>query len=210
MGKERKNSLASRNVEGIRHRKIDDDFRGEKLKCEHENYELKLAGDNDVVKYKKECVKERKNSLASRNAEGIRHRKIDDDLREDKLKCEHESYELKWAGDNDVVKYKKECEKERKNSLAFRNAEGIRHRKFDDDLRVEKLKCEHESYELKWVGDNDVVKYKKECEKERKNSLAFRNVEGIRHRKIDDDLRVEKLKCEHESYELKLAGDNDV
>merc|ERR1712187_768830 len=80
---------------------------------------------------------------------------------------------------------------ERKNSLAFRNAEGLRHRNVDDERRAEKLKCEHENYELKWSGERDMEDYKNECKKERKNSLAFRNAEGLRHRNVDDERRSE-------------------
>jgi len=43
--------------------------------------------------------------------------------------CEqHDSYELKWAGENDTEEYKKKCEKHRRESFAFRNAEGVRQR----------------------------------------------------------------------------------
>merc|ERR1739848_11695 len=130
--------------------------------------------------YKNECNKERKNSLAFRNAEGFRHRHIDDERRVEKLNCEHENYELKWSGERDMEDYKNECNKERRNSLAFRNAEGFRHRHVDDERRVEKLNCEHDNYELKWSGERDMEDYKNECNKERKNSLAFRNAEGLR------------------------------
>merc|ERR1712037_1026821 len=112
--------------------------------------------------YKRECNKERKNSLILRNAEGLFHRQLEDEKHAEIPKCEHENYELKWAGERDVDDYKRECNKERKNSLILRNAEGLFHRQLEDEKHAEILKCEHENYELKWAGERDVDDYKRE------------------------------------------------
>ena len=47
---------------------------------------------------------------------------------------EHESYDLKWAGDNNAEDYKKKIAKERRKSFDFRNAEG----KCQQDHQAEK------------------------------------------------------------------------
>merc|ERR1711934_886166 len=117
-------------------------------------------GEEDVKNYRKECIKERKNSLEFRNAERLRHCQIDNEIRLEKIKSEHDNYELKWAGEEDVENYKKECIKERKTSLEFRNAERLRHCQIDNERRLEKIKSEHDNYELKWAGEEDVKNYR--------------------------------------------------
>merc|ERR1711881_201384 len=98
----------------------------------------------------------------------------------EKIRSEHVSYELKWAGERDVDDYKNECEKKKRDSLSNRNKKGFRIRQDNDERKAEKIRSEHVSYELKWAGERDVDDYKNECEKKKRDSLSNRNKEGFR------------------------------
>eukprot|EP00568_Trieres_chinensis_P004368 CAMPEP_0183302962 /NCGR_PEP_ID=MMETSP0160_2-20130417/8574_1 /TAXON_ID=2839 ORGANISM="Odontella Sinensis, Strain Grunow 1884" /NCGR_SAMPLE_ID=MMETSP0160_2 /ASSEMBLY_ACC=CAM_ASM_000250 /LENGTH=79 /DNA_ID=CAMNT_0025465805 /DNA_START=3 /DNA_END=239 /DNA_ORIENTATION=+ len=73
---------------------------------------------------------------------------------------------------------------ERRDSYAFRNAEGKIHRDIQAEMDADKLHKEHDSYELKWAGERDADEYKKKMAEERRDSYAFRNAEGKIHRDI--------------------------
>jgi hypothetical protein len=64
---------------------------------------------------------------------------------------------------------------------------------------------EHESYMLKWAGENDAKQYVMEQADLRRQSLAFRNAEGRRHRDIDHDIRVKESNEIARDEELKAA-----
>ena len=118
---------------------------------------------------------------------------------------EHESYELKWAGERDAEDYKKQVAQEEREDLAFRNEEARNH-----DAVMKELVClakeqEHESYMLKWAGENDAKAYLAQEEEFRRQSLAFRNAEGRRHRELGEEERVIQIMRSAENEELNAA-----
>jgi len=206
----RRVSFAFRNAEGKRQRDFQAENEADDLRREHESYELKWAGERDAEAYKKKMAEERRDSLAFRNAEGKQQRDLEAEMDADEQHREHESYELKWAGERDAEAYKKKMAEERRDSLAFRNAEGKQQRDLEAEMDADEQHREHESYELKWAGERDAEAYKKKMAEERRESFAFRNREGARHRAVMEELKALAKEKEHESYILKWAGENDA
>ena len=64
---------------------------------------------------------------------------------------------------------------------------------------------EHQSYMLKWAGENDAKQYLLEQQELRRQSLAFRNAEGRRHREIEEDMKAQQIRENAMNEEL-LAG----
>eukprot|EP00579_Thalassiosira_antarctica_P014085 CAMPEP_0201944928 /NCGR_PEP_ID=MMETSP0903-20130614/53644_1 /ASSEMBLY_ACC=CAM_ASM_000552 /TAXON_ID=420261 /ORGANISM="Thalassiosira antarctica, Strain CCMP982" /LENGTH=864 /DNA_ID=CAMNT_0048487985 /DNA_START=96 /DNA_END=2691 /DNA_ORIENTATION=- len=210
MAQERRDSLAFRNTEGRRIRDFEGQIKSDENHNEHESFELKWSSERDADDYKKQMDKERRDSLASRNAEGKRIRNLEGQMKADEHHNEHESYELKWAGERDADDYKKQMNEERRDSLAFRNAEGGRIRDLESQMKAGAQRDEHGSYELKWAGERDADDYKKQMNKERRDSLASRNAEGKRIRNLEGQMKADEHHNEHESYELKWAGERDA
>ena len=75
----------------------------------------------------KTLAEERRDSFAFRNKEGHRQREDEAIRLAREQQMEHESYELKWAGEKDAEAYKKKLEQERRDSFKFRNEERARH-----------------------------------------------------------------------------------
>ncbi len=206
----RRMSYAFRNGDARRIRQLHADRENERLMEEHESYELKWSGERDAEDYKKKLAEQRRQSLAFRNAEGRKIRHLESKAKHDDLHDEHESYELNWAGERDAEGYKKQLAQEERDDLAFRNAEGRRIR--DEEVELEhKAQCnEHKSYELKWAGERDAKDYAKSLIEEERNDLAFRNAEGNRIRDLEAKMKQEEISNEHDSYELKWAGEKDA
>jgi hypothetical protein len=210
LAKEEREDLAVRNAEGKRIRDLETKMKYEGLSNEHESYELKWAGERDAEDYKSQLAEEEREDFACRNAEGrmIRHKEME---MKHKAQCsEHESFELKWAGERDAEDYKRQLAKVEREDLAFRNAEGRRIRDLETKMKYEGLSNEHESYELKWAGERDAEDYKRQLAQEEREDLAFRNAEGKRIRHKEMEMRHEAQCIEHESYELKWAGERDA
>jgi len=210
MAQERRDSLAFRNADGKRIRDLEGQMKAGEHHDEHESYELKWDGERDAEDYKKQMAQERRDSLAFRNADGKRIRDLEGQMKAGEHHDEHESYELKWDGERDAEDYKKQMDKERRDSLAYRNAEGQRIRDVEGLMKTDEYQNEHESYELKWAGERDAEDYKKQMDKERRDSLAYRNAEGQRVRHLESQQKSDARKDEHESYELKWAGERDT
>ncbi|KAL3793603.1 hypothetical protein ACHAWO_001652 [Cyclotella atomus] len=210
LAKERRESLAFRNAEGHRIRNEEQALKTDEWTREHESYELKWAGERDAYSYQQQMAKERRESLAGRNAHGHRIRQLEFMMKADESELERESYQLKAAGERDADEYKQQMAKERRESLAFRNAEGRRIRDLETMMKGDEWEREHESYELKWAGERDADAYKKQMAKERRESLAFRNAESAKHDAVMKELRQLAQEKDHESYMLKWAGENDA
>ena len=207
---ERRDSFAFRNADGKRIRDLEEQMKNDTQQDEHESYELKWDGERDAEDYKRQMEEERRGSFAFRNAEGKSIRDLEEQMKNDAQQDEHESYELKWAGERDAEDYKRQMEEERRNSFAFRNAEGKRIRDLEGQMKADDLHDEHESYELKWAGEKDAEEYKKQMAEERRDSFAFRNAEGRSIRDLEEQMKVDAQQDEHESYELKWAGERDA
>eukprot|EP00584_Thalassiosira_punctigera_P003884 CAMPEP_0172540890 /NCGR_PEP_ID=MMETSP1067-20121228/11795_1 /TAXON_ID=265564 ORGANISM="Thalassiosira punctigera, Strain Tpunct2005C2" /NCGR_SAMPLE_ID=MMETSP1067 /ASSEMBLY_ACC=CAM_ASM_000444 /LENGTH=519 /DNA_ID=CAMNT_0013326815 /DNA_START=154 /DNA_END=1710 /DNA_ORIENTATION=+ len=206
----RRNSFAFRNGDASRIRQLFAERESKRMQEEHESYELKWAGECDAEDYKKQMAQERRDSLAFRNAEGKRIRDVEGQMKADEHLSEHESYELKWAGERDAEDYKKHMAQERRDSFAFRNTEGSRIRNLEGQMKADENHTEHESYELKWAGERDAQEYKKQMAQERRDSFAFRNAEGCHIRDLEGQMKAAENHAEHESYELKWAGERDA
>ena len=210
LAQQRRESLAGRNAVGRQIRDLESIMKADDQAREHESYELKWAGERDADEYKRQMAQERRESLAGRNADGHRIRVLEKTMKTDDWAREHESYELKWAGERDADEYKRQLAQERRESLAFRNAEGHRIRDLKSTMKADDQAREHESYELKWAGERDADEYKRQMAQERRESLAGRNAEAARHDAVMKELRSLALDKEHESYMLKWAGENDA
>jgi len=209
MGEERRDSFAFRNAEGKRARDVDDQMKSEAQAEEHESYELKWAGERDAGDYKKHMEREKRDSFAFRNAEGKRIRDLEGQMKADENHANHESFELKWAGERDTDNYKKQVAQQRRESFAFRNAEGKRIRDLERQMKSDSQLEEHESYELKFAGERDADGYRKQMDAEKRESLNFRNREAARHDAVMSELNSLAQEKEHESYVLKWLGEND-
>jgi len=210
LARERRESLALRNVEGVRIRDLEAQMKANDFHNEHESYELKWAGERDANEYKKQLARERRESFELRNAEGRHARDIEATMKANEWQKEHESYELKWASERDAEEYEKQLARERRESLNLRNAEGRRIRDNEHEMKRNDMNKEHESYELKWAGERDAEEYKKQLALERRESLALRNAEGVRIRYLEAQMKANDFHNEHESYELKWAGERDA
>lgn len=208
--KERRESYEFRNQEGKKQRELQERIKSEQLVAEHQSFELKWAAEKDAEEYKSRCEQDRRESFAFRNQEGKKHRELEERMRSERASADHESYELKWAAERDTEEYRRRYEIERRDSFAFRNRQGRKARELEDQLRSEILSAEHESFELKWAAEKDAEEYIRRCEQERRESFAFRNLEGKKHRELEERMRSEKMSTDHESYELKWAAERDA
>mmetsp|Transcript_21163 Transcript_21163/g.44919 ORF Transcript_21163/g.44919 Transcript_21163/m.44919 type:complete len:757 (-) Transcript_21163:126-2396(-) len=206
----RRKSFAFRNGDARRIRQLHAEMEREEMQAQHESYELKWAGERDAEEYKKQLARERRESLELRNANGRRIREHESNMMRDEQHNEHESYELKWAGERDAEEYKKQLARERRESLALRNVEGVRIRDLEAQMKANDFHNEHESYELKWAGERDANEYKKQLARERRESFELRNAEGRHARDVEATMKANEWQKEHESYELKWAGERDA
>ena len=207
---ERRESLAFRNAEGRRQRAEEEERQVEKRNTEHERLEHKWAGERDAEEYKIQCAQRRRESYAFRNAEGRCQRLLEQERQEEEKLKEHLLFEHKWAGERDAEEYKKQCAQERRESYAFRNAEGRRQRLEKEERQAQDKNAEHERLEHKWAGERDAEEYKIQCEQERRESLASRGRECVRHRAVMEELKALAKEREHESFLLKWAAQDDV
>jgi hypothetical protein len=210
MSQERRDSLAFRNAEAKRIRDFGNHQNSVAQQKETESYELKWAGERDADEYGKLMSQERRDSLAFRNADAKRIRDFETQMKADEHHEEHESYELKWAGERDADEYGKLMSQERRDSLAFRNAEAKRIRDFETQMKADEHHKEHESYELKWAGERDADNYQRQMDEKRRESLNYRNQEAARHTAVMMELLSLAQERERESYMLKWAGENDA
>ena len=207
---ERRDSFAFRNAEGRRQRTEEEERMGIDKVAEHKSYERKWAGERDADEYLKKCDQERRDSFAFQNAEGRRQRTDEEERQAQATVVKHESYEHKWAGEKDAEEYLSRCDQERRDSFAFRNAEGRRQRIEEEEQKADEKLAEHKSYERKWAGEKDAEEYLRRCEKQRRESFAFRGHECVRHRAVMGELKSIATEKEHEYHILKWAAQDDV
>ena len=206
----RRQSLANRNVASRNLRKLEDEVQQNFLTDQHMSYELKWEAERDVKNYLRSQEDERRQSLHQRNLEGKRQRDFLNHQHAETVSAEHKSFELSWAAENDADMYRRNLEKAKRESLAFRNAEGRRQRHFSQQEQSA-LACKiHESYELKWAGENDAAAYVAKLDDERRESFVNRNVEARRQRAWEVQHQVETGMQDHENYELQRAASKDV
>ncbi len=158
----------------------------------------------------KASAEERRKSFNFRAGDAKRIRDIRSTWKHDENVQLHNSFELSRAAAKDVEAYKKQISLERRQSLQNRNCDARRRRNKERDNTYAAMRAEHESYELKWVGEKDAEEYQKRMREERRKSLASRNKESFRHAKVMQELRALTFEKETESFLLKVAAENDA
>ena len=206
----RRRSLAFRNQEGRRIRDHEHDTKTNEQQAEHESYELKWAGERDAEDYKRQMAEERRDSLAFRNEEGRRIRDLESDMKTEEQHAQHESYELKWAGERDAEDYKRQMAEEQREELRFRNNEASRREAVMQELGILAQEREHESFILKWAAEDDVKEYISQQEEIRRQSFAFRNAEGRRIRNFEEEERAKAIEERSRDEELTAAGMSNI
>eukprot|EP00977_Amphora_coffeiformis_P013564 scaffold3586_cov164-Amphora_coffeaeformis.AAC.15 len=194
----RRQSLAFRNTEGRRIRELESRKLNEEFIKQHESFELKQAAARDTDDYKKQQEAACRESLAFRNQEGRKQRQQASQMESSMKQAEHESYELKWAGEKDAEAAQKQIKEERRKSLANHNAERHRHANVMNELRQIALEKESESLALKWAGEKDAKEYLAKLEQERRESLQRRGKQVLQARAVEDELQTKELIKRHE------------
>jgi hypothetical protein len=97
----------------------------------------------------------------------------------------------------------------RRKSLVFRNGDARRIRELHAQIQLLRQVELHQSYELKWAGSSPLnIKALSSNGRQRKmqrrrESVAFRNQEGRKHRELEERIRSKKLSAEiNEESEL--------
>ena len=185
-------------------------MRQEGQSSEHESYELKWAGERDADDYKRQLAQEERDDLAFRNEEARNHDAVMKELVSIAKEQEHESYMLKWAGENDSKAYVAEEEELRRQSLAFRNSEGRRHRDLDEEMRVKEIMRGAENEELNAACQRDMQQYKEACAARDRASLSLRGKENFRKRLESENEHQLQSQEDHESHLLDTQAWQDV
>lgn len=184
---DRRKSFQFRAGDARRIRNIRSQWREDTLQKKHESYELSRAAAKDVEAYKKKMEEDRRQSLRFRNQEARNIREKSQRQKASTMQAEHESYELKWAGEKDAEEYKRKMQEERRMSLAGRNKDSVRHAQVMQELKSLAQEEQAESFMLKWAGEKDAEAYIAQMAEERRKSLHFRGEEAKRHRLLEED-----------------------
>ena len=86
---------------------------------------------------------------------------------------------LKWDAERDAEEYTRQCEREHRGSLSFRNVERLRQLQEENIMKTKELHTEHETYELKWEAEGDAEEYKKQRHKEHRESFVMKSMRAI-------------------------------
>jgi hypothetical protein len=210
LAEKRRQSLNSRNAEASKQRLLTEQDLSTKKQLEHESYELKAEAERDVANYQKKLEQQRRESLAFRNKEGRRHRQLSSEQEAEEKKSKHESFQLKFAAEQDVEAYEQKEALHRRMSLEQRGAASKEIRRKQLNEESEQLRQEHESWELKFAGERDAAQYREQLLEQRRKSIEQSNQVARRQRREEEKCRAQELQTEHESYELKWAGERDA
>lgn len=170
---------------------------------------------SDVFVQHKKTMKENEDNRRRISIEvrsKLRKEKVasEDRMKLDRIEEQHEILTLQWAASRDADEYKKQCDLERRQSFAFRNAESKNQRLEEEERKVQEAKIAQERFEHKMAGERDADEYKIQCAKERRESYAGRNAEGRRQRLEEVERKADEQNAAHELFEFKLAGERDA
>ncbi|KAL7566836.1 hypothetical protein ACA910_021336 [Epithemia clementina (nom. ined.)] len=208
--KERRESLANRGIQARRVKDTEKQLILESQAKASEGHELERAAAKDVADALREEEKQKQKTLADINAEARLTRQRLAKMEAEEMEKRHQSYELERAGDKDVEEYRRKMDQLRRESLVFRGKELVRQLHQSSKERAEEQEAQHKSYELKREAEKDLERYLQEQDKERRNSLANRNIERSRHAKVMKEIELLAREKETESFFLKWAGEKDV
>ncbi|GMH59879.1 hypothetical protein TL16_g02921 [Triparma laevis f. inornata] len=136
--------------------------------------------------------------------------KRNEEQRTDQLYFEHESFELKWAGQDDAKAYQQHLRDERRKSFAARNENHSQQRKIVQEIEEIAKEKEYESMLLKWAAQEDGKAYRKRCEEARRMSLIGRGEQARHEKVIDEENKMNALNQQHYDSELAAAATRDV
>jgi hypothetical protein len=74
-----------------------------------------------------------------------------------------------------------------------------------EELKSIALEKETESLMLKWAGEEDAKAYLAQLEEERRQSFKLRNMEGRRHRELDEEAHNQAVQDAHDEEKLQAA-----
>lgn len=161
----------------------------------HATHELYRAAARDVDNYKKQLQKESQDDFKKRNKDAHDARNRQQNQACEAMIAEHESYELKWAGERDAEAYRKQMQEERRKSLAGRNKESARHAKVMEELRSIAKEEEAQTFMLKFQGENDAKDYVAKMAEERRKSLQLRGVEARKRREFEEEQHAKAVEA---------------
>ncbi|GKY98721.1 hypothetical protein MPSEU_000828400 [Mayamaea pseudoterrestris] len=206
----RRQSLAQRNNYALRQRLQQDQHRDQLIAAEHENLELKWAGEKDAAEYKRQLEAEHRESLAWRNKEAFRRAKVMKELESLALEKERESLVLKWAGEEDAKKYLASLEEDRRNSLQLRGEQSQHHRQVEKELREKELQQQSADEEWKAGAQKDVDQYNSKCAARDRTSLQYRGKEAHVRRIEAKEQQLQEQQYNHSNFELETQARQDV
>ena len=131
-------------------------------------------------------------------------------MRLDRIEEDRAWMEERNLGSKAAREYAHSQAEKRRQSLAFRNAEGRRIREEAEQRRAEELHDESQSIQLKLAGERDADDYRRQMAEERRMSHEFRHQEAFRQREEAEQRRAEEIAAESASIQLKLAGERDA
>ena len=210
LAKQEQLDYAKRNEDGFDAKTRLEQQRHEQLAADHESYELTAAGMRDADAYRKQMAEEERQDYENRNLEGFAQKRLLEEQRTDQLHSEHESFELKWAGQDDAKAYQQHLRDERRKSFAARNENHSQQRKIVQEIEEIAKEKEHESMLLKWAAQEDGKAYRKRCEEERRMSLVGRGEQARHEKLIDEENKMNALNQQHYDSELASAAARDV
>lgn len=150
-------------------------------------YEMERAAAKDVCNYKEQIRKEEGDDYKERNRYAFECRNREKEQAYEAMIAEHESYELKWAGERDAEAYKKRMNEERRKSLAGRNKESARHAKAMEEIRSLAKEREAKSFMLKFEAERDAKAYLAKLAEQRRQSLQLRAKDARKIRQYEEE-----------------------
>ena len=206
----RRKSFQFRIGDARRIRELHAKLYADQLKTDHADFELKWAAERDATNYENSELEKKRQSLQFRRREAFNQRELGNSQKEAQLQKDHEDFESKWAGERDANEYQETLRELRRKSLAFRNADSSRQRAEMQLKEIESRETTTQSYQMKWAGEKDAEGHKRQCEKEKRESLMRRNKFARDCRERAEEIRSTAQAKEHLSYELKWAGERDA
>ena len=159
--------------------------------------------------YKQDRLDSARKNFQFRRGDAMRIRDLHNQMEGQRKQENHDSVELMLAGARDTDEYRRKLAEQRRQSIAFRNAQAREQRQRETEEQSSQKEAEHKSFELKHASESDVVEYKKQLAEQRRASLAFRNKEGRLHREIIAKQKEGELTSEQQSYNLKFEAEKD-
>jgi hypothetical protein len=122
----RRASLAFRLDEWRAQKQVAEKEGGERAEAERIEWELRQQEAEDVATYRQACDASRRESLAVRLDKARKDRTVEEALREQQAIIEAEELRLRAEDHAAAAKYRADCDAARRQSLAFRNQQGVR------------------------------------------------------------------------------------